>query len=326
MNGNYTKILVTGGAGFIGSHIVDRLLTNGFEVIVLDNFSTGRMENLAHHQGRKNLHIVKSDLRELESVKTALVDVDVVFHEAAMVSVVRSVENPLITNEINVTGTVNLLKACLDAGVKRFVHASSSSVYGDIETLPKREDLSPQPISPYAVSKLAAENYVKVFHEVYGLETVCLRYFNVYGPRQAYGPYSGVITIFMNQLRSNQPPTIYGDGTQTRDFTYVQDVVEANLLAMMNKNATGEVFNTAAGVPTTINQLAKLLLEIMGRINLKPVYQSPRLGDIKHSYADISKARRILGYEPKVSLKEGLEKLVNWQAGCHRHDERVEHL
>jgi len=314
----HSRILVTGGAGFIGSHLVDHLLTNGFEVTVLDNVSTGRMENLSHLQKRKDFHFIKADIRDSDSVRKAVKDVDVVFHEAALVSVTRSVENPVLTNDVNVTGTLNLLKACLDAGVKRFVHASSSSVYGETKTLPKHENLVPQPISPYAVSKLAAENYVKVFHQVYGLETVCLRYFNVYGPRQAYGPYSGVITIFINRLMKNQPPIIYGDGEQIRDFTNVQDVVEANMLAMNNKKAAGEVFNIATGEATTINHLAKLLLQIMGKTNLKPVYQDPRPGDIRRSYADISRARKILGYEPKISLRKGLEKLVKWYTSFHR--------
>lgn len=314
MSRKCSKALVTGGAGFIGSHLVDRLLGNRFEVTVLDNVSTGRMENLVHHWNRKNFHFVKGDIRDFELVKKAVMDVDVVFHEAALVSITRSVENPVLTNDVNVTGTLNLLKACLDVGVKRFIHASSSSVYGEIETLPKHEDLPPQPISPYAVSKLAAENYVKVFHEVYGLETISLRYFNVYGPRQAYGPYSGVITIFINRLMNNQPPIIYGDGEQMRDFTYVQDVVEANILAMEKKSAPGEVFNIGTGVATTINQLATLLLQIVGKVNLKPVYENPRPGDIRRSYADVSKARGILGYQPKVALRDGLEKLVEWHA------------
>jgi len=314
---NYSRILVTGGAGFIGSHLADRLLNDRFDVTVLDNISTGRVENLVHH-GDKNFQFVKGDVRDFELVKKAVTDVDVVFHEAALVSVTRSVENPVLTNDVNVTGTLNVLKACLDAGVKRFIHASSSSVYGEIETLPRREDLASQPISPYAVSKLAAENYVKVFHEVYGLETVCLRYFNVYGPRQAYGPYSGVITIFINRLMNKQPPIIYGNGEQIRDFTNVQDVVEANMLAMKEKSATGEVFNIATGEATTINHLATLLLQIMDKADLKPVYQSPRPGDIRQSYADISKARKILGYEPKVALRDGLEKLAEWYASFHR--------
>jgi UDP-glucose 4-epimerase len=309
---SYSKILVTGGAGFIGSHIVDRLLKEGFEVTVIDNLLTGRRENIVHHQGRKDFHFIRGDIRNTDVVKKAVEDVDAVFHEAALVSVPRSVKNPLLTNEVNVSGTLNLLKTSADAHVKRFIYASSSSVYGETKTLPKHEKLTPQPISPYAVSKLAAENYVKVYYEVYGLNTVCLRYFNVYGPRQTYGPYSGVITIFINRLLKSEPPIIYGDGKQTRDFTYVQDVVEANMLALTKKRAIGEVFNIATGNQTTINQLATMLQQIMNKTNLKPTYTSPRPGDIRHSYADITKAKKLLQYNPKISLKDGLTKLVKW--------------
>lgn len=309
---SYSKILVTGGAGFIGSHLVDRLLSDSFKVMVIDNLCTGRLENIAHHQNREDFHFIQGDVRNFKLVKRVMKDVDVVFHEAALVSVTRSVENPVLTNEVNVTGTLTLLKACLDSNVRRFIHASSSSVYGETETLPKHEALTPQPISPYAVSKLASESYVNVFHKVYGLETMCLRCFNVYGARQTYGPYSGVITIFMNRLLSDQPPIIYGDGEQTRDFTNVQDVVDANMLALTSKSAVGEVFNIATGVATTINQLTKMLQEITGKLDLKPVYTSPRPGDIRHSFADISKAKKVLGYYPKVSLREGLANLVKW--------------
>jgi len=308
----HSRVLVSGGAGFIGSHIVDRLLSNGFEVRVLDNLSSGKLENIAHHQNRKDFRFIRGDVRSFDLVKSALKDVDAVFHEAALVSVIRSVENPIPTNETNVSGTLTLLKACLDCNVRRLIYASSSSVYGETEALPKREELTPQPISPYAVSKLAAENYVKVFNKVYGLETVCLRYFNVYGPRQTYGPYSGVITIFVNRILNNQPPTVFGDGEQTRDFTNVRDVVNASMLALEKKSAVGEVLNVATGVATTVNQLAKMLQEIMGKTELKPIYTNPRPGDIRHSYADITKAEKILGYRPEVPLRGGLAELVKW--------------
>ena len=307
-----SRILVTGGAGFIGSHLVDRLLDEGFKVWVVDNLYTGQMENLVQHRGKKGFRFVEADIRNFELVKKMVRGVDAVFHEAALVSVTRSVENPFLSNETNVAGTLNLLKACVDARVKRFVYASSSSVYGETETLPKHERLVTMPLSPYAVSKLAAENYVKVFHGVYGLETVCLRYFNVYGPRQKYGPYSGVISIFINRLLEDQPPIIYGDGEQTRDFTNVQDVVEANMLALSAQNAVGEVFNVATGVATSVNKLAEIVQEIMGKTNLAPVYANPRPGDIRHSYADISKAGKILEYNPKVQLEKGLTDLVKW--------------
>jgi len=308
----YSKVLVTGGAGFIGSHLVDRLLKDGFEVHVIDDLSTGKLENVAHYQGKENFHFIKGDIRDFDLIKKTVKDIDAAFHEAALVSVLRSVKNPLYTNEVNVIGTLNLLKACLGSGVKCFIYGSSTAIYGDAEDLPIKEDSIPKPISPYAVSKLAAENYVNVFHKVYGLKTVCLRYFNVYGPRQTYGPYSGAITIFINRLLSNQPPIIYGDGEQTRDFTEVRDIVDANMLALEKHNAVGQVFNIATGVPTTINSLAELLQKIMGKTELKAIYKNQRPGDIRHSYADISKVRKMLGYEPKIGLREGLTKLVEW--------------
>ncbi len=311
MQKSYSKILVTGGAGFVGSHIVDRLLKEGVEVTIIDNLSTGRRENISQHQNRKDFHFTEGDIQNVDLERNAVDDIDAVFHEAELVSVPRSVENPLLTNEVNVSGTLNLLKASADANVKRFIHASSSSVYGETETLPKHERLTTQPISPYAVSKLAAENYVKIYHKVYGLNTVCLRYFNVYGPRQTYGPYSGVITIFINRLLKNEPPIIYGDGEQTRDFTYIKDVVDANMLALTKKTAIGEVLNTATGTPTTINQLAAMLQQIM-KTNLKPVYTKPRPGDIKHSYAEVTKAKKLLRYNPQISLKKGLNELIKW--------------
>jgi len=307
---DFSEILVTGGAGFIGSHIVDRLFDEGFKVRVLDNLSTGDKKNLAKHQNKKSFQFIEGDIRNFDLVKKTVKGVDAVFHEAALVSVTRSVENPLLSNEVNVTGTVNLLKACVDAHVKRFIYASSCAVYGDSETLPNHENLAPKPLSPYAVDKLAAENYAKVFHNVYGLETTSLRYFNVYGPRQKYGPYSGVISIFINRLLENKPPIIYGDGKQTRDFINIKDVVEANMLALSKREAVGEVFNISTGEATTINKLTETIQKIMGKTSLKPVHAEPRPGDIKHSYGDITKARRKLEYEPKVQLEKGLSELV----------------
>jgi dTDP-glucose 4,6-dehydratase len=309
---DFSEILVTGGAGFIGSHIVDRLLDEGFKVRVLDNLSTGDITNLAQHQNKKSFQFIEGDIRNFDLVKKTVKGVDAVFHEAALVSVTRSVENPLLSNEVNITGTVNLLKACVDAHVKRFVYASSCAVYGDTETLPNHENLAPKPLSPYAVDKLAAENYAKVFHNVYGLETASLRYFNVYGPRQKHGPYSGVISIFINRLLKNKPPIIYGDGEQTRDFINVKDVVEANMFALSKRKAVGEVFNISTGEATTINKLTETIQKIMDKTSLKPVHAEPRPGDIKHSYGDISKARRNLEYEPKVQLEKGLSELVKW--------------
>jgi len=308
----YSKVLVAGGAGFIGSHIVDRLLREDMEVYALDNLYTGQMENIAHNKGNLNFHFVRGDVRNRELVERVVKDVEVVFNQAAVVSVARSVEDPILANEVNVNGTLNLLKASLDSNVKRFVQASSASVYGDAKTLPLHEDLATQPISPYAVSELAAENYAKAFHRVYGVETVCLRYFNVYGPRQTYSPYSGVITIFVNKLSRNEPPTIYGNGEQTRDFVSVEDVTQANMLATEKKRAVGEVFNIATGIATSINGLVKMLQNIMTKTDLKPIHEEARPGDIKHSYASVEKAEKMLGYEPRVPLSEGLAKLVAW--------------
>ena len=309
---DYPEILVTGGAGFIGSHIVDRLLQEGVTVRVLDNLSTGEKKNLAQHQNNKSLKFIEGDIRNFDLIKKAVKGVDAVIHEAALVSVTRSVQDPLLSTEINVTGTLNLLKACVEAHVKRFVFASSCAVYGDTKTLPNHEKLAPKPLSPYAADKLAVENYAKVFHELYGLETICLRYFNVYGPRQKYGPYSGVISIFINCLLKNEAPLIYGDGKQTRDFINIKDVVEANMLALSKQNAAGEIFNISTGKTTTLNNLALTIQKIMEKTDIKPVHAEPRSGDIKHSYGDITKARKNLGYEPKVQLEKGLSDLIKW--------------
>lgn len=308
---DFSKILVTGGAGFIGSHIVDRLIDEGLEVRVLDDLSTGDKTNLATHKNNNSFQFIEGDIRNVDQVKAAVEGVDAVIHEAALVSITRSVENPLLSHRINLTGTVNLLKACVDAKVKRFVLASSCAVYGDTETLPIPENLEPKPLSPYAAHKLAAEKYAKKFHKEHGLETVSLRYFNVYGPRQKYGPYSGVISVIVGRLLENNPPTIYGDGTQTRDFVNVKDVVEANILALSKKAAISEVFNISTGKAITINTLTETLQKIMDKTDLEPVHAEPRPGDIKHSYGDITKAKRKLKYKPRVQLEQGLRELVN---------------
>lgn len=307
----YSRVLVTGGAGFIGSHLVDRLLDEGFEVVVLDDFSAGRMENLSNCFGRDGFVLVRGDVRDGNFVRRVVEGVDVVFHLAALVSVPVSVENPVLVENVNVGGTLNVLKACVDTSVKRFVFAGSCAVYGEGCGVPRREDDVLDPISPYGVSKLAGEFYCKVFYRVYGLGTVILRYFNVYGPRQVYGPYSGVISIFINRLLEGKPPVIFGDGNQVRDFVYVGDVVEANLLAMFSKNAVGGVFNVGSGRCTSINELARLLIELMD-VDVKPVYSDPRPGDIRYSCADISRARMVLGFEPRVELREGLLETIAW--------------
>jgi len=305
----YSRVLVTGGAGFIGSHLVDKLLQDGFEVIVLDDLSSGRIGNIKHHLKDRRFRMIEGDIREEKAVKRTVKGVEAVIHEAAISSVEDSIKDPIKINDINVNGTLNLLNLSVKEGVKRFVFASSASVYGDLNP-PLREDTQPKPMSPYAVSKLSGEYYCKVFHKIYGLETMCLRYFNVYGPRQRKGPYSGVINNFINNIKKDRPPMIFGDGLQTRDFIYVSDVVEASLIALKSEEGIGEVFNIATGEPITINELAKTLIELKGKSSLKPIHAEPRKGDIKHSYADVDKAERILKFRARVSLGEGLKKLL----------------
>jgi UDP-glucose 4-epimerase len=302
------KVLVTGGAGFIGSHIVERLLSQGYDVGVVDNLATGSKENLSGVDGRFRWHSV--DIRDWDSVMSTMDGYDAVVHEGALVSVTRSVEDPLTTNATNVDGTVNVLKAAVDCGVKRLVYASSSSVYGETETLPKQESMPTRPVSPYAVSKLAAEGYCRAFAKVYGIRTVSLRYFNVYGPRQKAGPYSGVIPAFIKQIGSGASPVVFGDGEQTRDFTFVDDVVEANLLSLTRDVAPGSVFNIGSGRTHTINQLAGMVARLMGREELKPTHSPERPGDVRASFADISAAEHSLGYRPKYDLETGLARII----------------
>jgi len=303
--------LVTGGAGFIGSNIVEELLKRGQKVRVLDNFSTGKRENILPFLGR--IELIEGDIRNYRVVREAVEGVDLILHQAALPSVPRSIKDPITANEVNVGGTLNLLNAAKNTGVKRIVYASSSSVYGNSETLPKKEDMIPEPISPYAVSKLAGEKYCKVFYEVYGLETVILRYFNVFGRMQdPTSQYSGAIAKFINAFLNNKPLTVYGDGEQSRDFTFVDDVVKANLLvANCSLNHSGEVFNVARGRRVSLNQIIKILEEIFGRDN-QVIYTDPRLGDVRCSEADISKIKTKLGFEPKISFEEELEKTVGW--------------
>ena len=304
------RTLVTGGAGFIGSHLVDQLIREGHEVVVLDNFFSGSIENVRHHLDSGELSLIKGDVRDSEVVKEAMRDVDAVFHLAAIVSVPLSMEKPSLVNEVNVGGTLNLLEASSKADVERFVYASSCAVYGEARYLPINEGHPANPLSPYAVSKLAAEYYCQVFCESYGLKTLCLRCFNVYGPRQVRGPYSGVMMQFVNRLKRGKQPIIYGDGKQTRDFVHVGDVVRANVLALDGPRGIGGIINVGSGRSTTINKLADFLTGLSGRSDLKPIYAAPREGDIKNSCADITKAKRVLGYEPNVILEDGLRNLM----------------
>jgi len=306
------KVLVTGGAGFIGSNIVDRLVKEGYEVGVLDNLATGSISNISQLVSQKRVRFHNSDISNFDEVSKIVKDYDAIIHEAALVSVTRSVENPLLTNRVNVGGTINLLKAAVDSSVQTFVYASSSSVYGETATLPKKEDMITLPISPYGVSKLAAENYCKTFSKVYGLKTVSLRYFNVYGPRQKYGPYSGVIPIFIKKAINNESPIINGDGEQTRDFTFVEDVVQANLLALTVNVKPGEVYNIAKGSIITINDLARTIIDLAGKPGLRLVHGPDRPGDIKGSYADVSKAKNELSYKPEFEIRRGLQLVIDW--------------
>ncbi|MEJ2272129.1 MAG: SDR family oxidoreductase [Candidatus Bathyarchaeota archaeon] len=312
MSDDFSRILITGGAGFIGSHLVDRLIENGHTVRVIDNLSTGEKRNLNPHKNKESFQFIEGDIRDFNLVKKCVKDVDAVLHEAALVSVTRSLEDPVLSNEINIKGSLNLLKASVDANVQRFIYASSCAVYGDTEILPVSEKNPSNPLSPYAVDKLAVEKYAKIFNDSFEIETVGLRYFNVYGSRQKYGPYSGVISIFINKLLEDKAPTIFGDGEQTRDFVNVKDVIDANILALSKKDVAGKVFNISSGKAITINNILEIIKKILKKENIDPIYSESRLGDIKHSFADITKAQEILGYEPKIQIDKGLEQLIQF--------------
>ena len=302
--------LVTGGAGFIGSHIAERLLRDGHNVRVLDNFVAGKEENLKQIGGEVDL--VRGDIRDRQVLADAMRGVYVVFHEAALGSVPRSVADPLTTHDVNITGTLNVLLAARDAGVRRVVYASSSSVYGETKELPKVEEIKPQPLSPYALSKLAGEHYMKIFNHVYGFEAVSLRYFNIFGPRQdPESQYAAVIPRFVTALQTGEQPVIYGDGMQSRDFTYVENVVEANLLASEAENVAGGVFNIACGGRFTLLELLNKLKQIIGS-DIDPIHEPARAGDVRDSQAGIEAAAEALGYGVKVDFDEGLRRTVEW--------------
>ncbi|HWB29908.1 MAG TPA: SDR family oxidoreductase [Vicinamibacterales bacterium] len=301
--------LVTGGAGFIGSHLVEELLRRGERVRILDNFSTGRRENLPPGDA---CDLVEGDVADPAIAVRAVAGCDFVLHQGAIPSVPRSIKEPLATHRANIDGTVNILVAARDAGVKRVVFAGSSSVYGNSAVLPKREDMRPSPLTPYALQKLVGEQYCQLFTQLYGLETVVTRYFNVFGPRQQPGsPYSGVISLFIEALATNTAPTVYGDGRQTRDFTYVGDVVNGVLRACTAPKASGEVINVAAGGRVSLLELIRALQHILGT-NVEPVFKPSREGDVHDSQADIFKARQLLSFEPSTLFEDGLRKTVDW--------------
>jgi len=301
------KVLVTGGAGFIGSYVVKRLIKLGYDVRVLDNFSRGKRDNLADVLGQ--IDLISGDIRDQEAVKKSIKGIDVVIHMAALVDVRESVEKPLLYHEVNSTGTLNLLYGSVKQGVKRFIYASTCAVYGNPVKLPISEDHPLNPLSPYAASKLSAENYCRAFSKSYGLKTTIFRFFNVYGPRKNINSYSGVIIEFIKRIKSDKPPIIFGSGEQTRDFIFIDDAVEFVIRSV--ENDIEGVFNVGSGESTSINNLSELLLKIMRKEHLKPIHTSPRPGEIKNSQADISKACKVFNYRPRVSLEEGLRRVIN---------------
>jgi len=306
------NVLVTGGAGFIGSNLTEALLQRGHFVRILDDFSTGKRENLIFDKAYPSPEVIKGDIREFSTCQKAVKGIEYVFHQAALPSVQRSIEDPETSNAINVGGTLNILLAAREEKVKRVIYASSSSVYGDTPTLPKHEEMPPDPLSPYALQKYIGEQYCRLFYQLYGLDTISLRYFNIFGPKQDPNSlYSAVIPKFIDALLQGRPPIIFGDGEQSRDFTYIENVVQANLLAMSAEHLHGEAINIACGKRISLNQLLNVLKEILGS-KLSPIYQEPRQGDVKHSLADIRKGKEILNYEPTVGIEIGLEKTVEF--------------
>ena len=302
--------LVTGGAGFIGSHICERLARDGHSVRVLDDLSSGKEQNLRDLKG--DVELIRGDIRDPKLLADVMRGVEVVFHQAALGSVPRSVADPRTTHEVNITGSLNVLLAARDAGVRRVVSASSSSVYGETPVLPKHEGMTPQPLSPYALSKLAGEHYIRIFKQVYGFEAVALRYFNIFGPRQdPESQYAAVIPKFVSALLENKRPVVYGDGLQSRDFTYVENVVEANLLAAEAEGAAGRAFNVGCGGRYTLLDLLARLKAIMGSV-IEPLHEAARAGDVRDSQASIESAREALGYHVTVGFEEGLARTVDW--------------
>lgn len=310
MTFDFQRVLVTGGAGFIGSHLVEALVEQGRAVTVLDDLSSGHPANLAVVKDRISFH--QGDITDLKMLDDLTKGVEVIFHQAAVVSVTQTVDDPVTSTEVNDLGTIKVLEAARRNGVRRVVMASSSAVYGDAPQLPKIESMIPAPLSPYAVQKLTNEYYAGLYHRLYGLETVCLRYFNVYGPRQdPSSPYSGVISIFMSCALSGRQPLIYGDGSQTRDFVYVNDVVQANLLAASREAAVGKVFNVGTSDSIEINRLWQMIADISG-CPLPARHDAPRPGDIVHSLAGIQRAREALGFEPRVIIENGVRRTFEW--------------
>jgi UDP-glucose 4-epimerase len=316
------KIVVTGAAGFIGSNLTDKLLELGADVIGLDNLFNGRLVNLEDAMKYRNFEFHKGDVRDLNFLLDLFKEVDIVYHEAAFTSVPQSVKMPDNCNDVNVNGMINVLNAARRMDVNKVIFASSSAVYGDSPTLPKHEEMGRWPISPYGVAKLACEQYAKVWHHVYGLNTTSIRYFNVYGPRQRDSPYSGVIAIWLGRIIRNEDLIIYGDGEQSRDFTYVEDVIQGNLL-IAEHDIPGEIINIACGNPIKLTDLAKLMLKLTGKENLGIKYTDSRPGDIKHSFGDISKAKKLLGFNALYTQEEGLRDYLKWYVNKYNIDLKI---
>ena len=306
------RAVVTGGAGFIGSHIVDELIRRGIETYVVDNLSTGSLANLKQHEGNKHLHFILGDARHMEKLLAGVGDIDVVFHEAAIASVPRSVSEPMVVHDVNVNMSLEVMNFCVKNKIRRFVFASSAAVYGIIKNGPASESHPCRPYSPYGATKICIEHYLSAYHHTYGLETAALRYFNVFGPRQTLNDYSGVITIFINQLVHKEIPTIFGDGLQTRDFVHVSDVVQANMLCMESDKAKGEMFNVATGKPISILDLLMTLKSITKTENLQHRFSPPRAGDVKFGVASIEKIQNLLGFCPQVDMAKGLVGVVDY--------------
>lgn len=303
------KAIVTGGAGFIGSHIVDELLDRKIETFVIDNLSTGSLENLKQHDGNKLLHVIIGDAKNIGKLMSGISDIDVVFHEAAIASITRSISEPMVVHDVNVNMSLEIMNFCVANKVRRLVFASSAAVYGIIKGKASEESVC-RPYSPYGATKLAVEDYLSAYYHTYGLETVALRYFNVFGPRQKLNDYSGVITIFINQLMNKQTPTIFGDGMQTRDFINVKDIVQANMLCMDSKNAAGEMFNVATGNPTSILELLLTIKSVTGTENISHKFDPPRPGDVKFGLANAEKIMKAIGFAPKITVSGGLVDVV----------------
>lgn len=306
---NSRKALVIGGAGFIGSHIVDELLDRKIETFVIDNLSTGSLENLKQHDGNNLLHIIIGDAKNIEKLMSGVYDIDVVFHEAAIASITRSISEPMVVHDVNVNMSLEIMNFCVAHKVRRLVFASSAAVYGVIKGKASEESVC-RPYSPYGATKLAVEDYLSAYYHTYGLETVALRYFNVFGSRQKLNDYSGVITVFINQLMNKQTPTIFGDGLQTRDFINVKDIVQANMLCMDSKNAVGEMFNVATGNPTSILELLLTIKSATGTENIPHKFDPPRPGDVKFGLANAEKIMKAIGFRPKITVSDGLADVV----------------